>query len=288
MGRGRALPSVPGERPFAAKASAPAPGASAQHFTGITSSAEQPAATVAATSAASAAAAQQASVNIGQQLLSQLQCQQTTPESGTKIGQQLLSQLQVQDSSRSASQAGPNAGQQLLMQLQGQAAVRAPAGAVLGQGLLQQLQSGHPCLCYHNTLQAGHCMHRQMQDRPCWRSFNDLWCCYNKLRTQWHNPWHNPWDIAIRVQTPLSSCSGELLLLKGLWHNPWQSQWHNLQPSGSTQAMVPHLHSTSCCSQQWPNSNAHNPHQALHSPPSPTQPQPQLLSQVWQDHLALH
>ena len=162
MGRGRALPSVPGERPCAAKPFAPAPGASAQHLIGVTSSAEQPAAIVAATSAASAAAAQQASVNIGQQLLSQLQGQRTTPESGTQVGQQLLSQLQVQGSSRSASQAGPNAGQQLLMQLQGQAAVRAPAGAVLGQGLSQQLQSGgsapSPVLPRHAT---GNALHAQ-------------------------------------------------------------------------------------------------------------------------------
>ena len=136
MGRGRALPSV-----LAAKPSAPAPGASAQHPSGMTymtSSSEQPA----ATSAASAAVVQQPAVNIGHQLLSQLQGQATTSDSGSKIGQQLLSQLQSQGSSRSASQADPNAGQQLLMQLQGQAAVRAPAGADLGQGLLRQLQSG--------------------------------------------------------------------------------------------------------------------------------------------------
>ena len=155
MGRGRALPSVPGAGLFAAKPSAPAPGASAQHPISVSASAEQPA----ATSPASAAAAQQPAVNIGHQLLSQLQVQATTSDSGTKIGQQLLSQLQVQGSSRPAPQADPNAGQQLLMQLQGQAAVRAPAGAVLRQDVLQQLQSGgvpSPVLPQHATGNASH------------------------------------------------------------------------------------------------------------------------------------
>lgn len=143
MGRGRALPSALETGPSAAKPSAPAPGALPQHPAGVASAAQQPA------------------VNIGHQLLSQLQGQGITStsatktgqqlqvqgvvsDSGAKIGQQLLSQLQVQGSSSvSASQSAPNAGQQLLMQLQKQPAVGAPpAGAVLGQGLLQRLQSG--------------------------------------------------------------------------------------------------------------------------------------------------
>lgn len=105
MGRGRALPSALEAGPLAARPSAPAPGALTQHPAGVAASAQQPA---------------------------------------VNIGHQLLSQLQVQGSSSvSASQSGPNAGQQLLQQLQGQTAVRAPpAGALLGQGLLQRLQSG--------------------------------------------------------------------------------------------------------------------------------------------------
>lgn len=133
MGRGRAVPSVPGAEPLTAKPPAHAPGAfapalraSAQHPTGMTSPAKQTAA-----------------ANPGQQLLSQLQGQRSASGTGSEIGQQLLSMLQVQGNSKPASsETGRDAGQQLLKQLQGQAPARTPAEAELRQGLLQQLQSG--------------------------------------------------------------------------------------------------------------------------------------------------
>ena len=142
MGRGRAAPAgAPAVQP-----QAPAPGA--QHATGPSAvnlgqqllSQLQP-------SANGKTAADSAS-NINHQLLSQLQHQsQGRPPSGSNIGQHLLSQLQGQSSGSVPVGPDLSAGQQLLMQLQGQgqgqAAGRAPAGRTTsGQGFLQQLQGG--------------------------------------------------------------------------------------------------------------------------------------------------